>query len=193
MLLVRNNILYNTYYRYSAKMKRKIMFPLLAMAMLMVFANCTSQRDKDLDAIHKYEGTIDFATTKVDIPTGETLVKMYVAFANNYPTDSLAPMYLMKAADVAMNIKRGDVAIKYLDRVVKDYPDYEKLPDCYFMRGYVYETVLVNVNKAKEAYELFLMQYPNHPLAADTRTIIQNLSLSDEEIIKMIMEKNMAH
>ena len=82
-------------------MKRKIMFPLLAMAMLMVFANCTSQRDKDLDAIHKYEGTIDFATTKVDIPTGETLVKMYVAFANNYPTDSLAPMYLMKAADVA--------------------------------------------------------------------------------------------
>lgn len=174
-------------------MKRKIMFPLLAMAMLMVFANCTSQRDKDLDAIHKYEGTIDFATTKVDIPTGETLVKMYVAFANNYPTDSLAPMYLMKAADVAMNIKRGDIAIKYLDRVVKDYPDYDKLADCYFMRGYVYETVLADINKAKEAYELFLMQYPNHPLAADTRTIIQNLSLSDEEIIKMIMEKNMAH
>ena len=174
----------------------------LAMAMLMVFANCTSQRDKDLDAIHKYEGTIDFATSKVDIPTGETLVKMYVGFANNYPTDSLAPMYLMKAADVAMNIKRGDIAIKYLDRVVKDYPDYDKLADCYFMRGCVSETVLVNVNvesaqemyeAAKEAYELFLMQYPNHPLAADTRTIIQNLSLSDEEIIKMIMEKNMAH
>jgi hypothetical protein len=36
------------------------------------------------------------------------------------------------------------------------------------------------------------MQYPNHPLAADIRIIIQNLSLSDEEIIKMIMEKNMA-
>ena len=107
-------------------------------------------------------------------------------------TPKFAPMYLMKAADVAMNIKRGDVAIKYLDRVVKDYPEYDKLADCYFMRGYVYETVLTDTDKAKQAYELFLVQYPNHPLAADTRIIIQNLSLSDEEIIKMIIEKNMA-
>lgn len=168
------------------------MLPLVAMAMLMMCVNCTSQRDKALDKILTYEGTIDFATTKVDIPTGETLVKMYVGFANDYPTDSLAPMYLMKAADVAMNIKRGDVAIKYLDRVVKDYPEYDKLADCYFMRGYVYETVLTDTDKAKQAYELFLVQYPNHPLAADTRIIIQNLSLSDEEIIKMIIEKNMA-
>lgn len=168
------------------------MLPLVAMAMLMMCVNCTSQRDKALDKILTYEGTIDFATTKVDIPTGETLVKMYVGFANDYPTDSLAPMYLMKAADVAMNIKRGDVAIKYLDRVVKDYPEYDKLADCYFMRGYVYETVLTDTDKAKQAYELFLVQYPNHPLAADTRIIIQNLLLSDEEIIKMIIEKNMA-
>lgn len=168
------------------------MLPLVAMAMLMMCVNCTSQRDKALEKILTYEGTIDFATTKVDIPTGETLVKMYVGFANDYPTDSLAPMYLMKAADVAMNIKRGDVAIKYLDRVVKDYPEYDKLADCYFMRGYVYETVLTDTDKAKQAYELFLVQYPNHPLAADTRIIIQNLSLSDEEIIKMIIEKNMA-
>ena len=168
------------------------MLPLVAMAMLMMCVNCTSQRDKALDKILTYEGTIDFVTTKVDIPTGETLVKMYVGFANDYPTDSLAPMYLMKAADVAMNIKRGDVAIKYLDRVVKDYPEYDKLADCYFMRGYVYETVLTDTDKAKQAYELFLVQYPNHPLAADTRIIIQNLSLSDEEIIKMIIEKNMA-
>ena len=168
------------------------MLPLVAMAMLMMCVNCTSQRDKALDKILTYEGTIDFATTKVDIPTGETLVKMYVGFANDYPTDSLAPMYLMKAADVAMNIKRGDVAIKYLDRVVKDYPEYDKLADCYFMRGYVYETVLADTDNAKQAYELFLVQYPNHPLAADTRIIIQNLSLSDEEIIKMIIEKNMA-
>jgi outer membrane protein assembly factor BamD (BamD/ComL family) len=173
-------------------MKRNITLTLLAMAVLMICANCTSQRDKDLNAILSYEATIDFATAKVDISTGETLVKMYVGFATDYPTDSLAPMYLMKAADVAMNIKRGDIAIKYLDRLIKDYPNYDKLPDCYFMRGYVYETVLTDVNKAKEAYELFLMQYPNHPLAADIRTIIQNLSLSDEEIIKMIMEKNMA-
>ncbi len=173
-------------------MKRNVMLPLLAMAVLMMCANCTSQRDKALGEILSYEGTIDFATTKVDMPTGETLVKMYVGFATDYPTDSLAPMYLMKAADVAMNINRGDIAIKYLDRVIKDYSDYEKLPDCYFMRGYVYETVLADTDKAKQAYELFLFQYPNHPLAADIRIIIQNLSLSDEEIIKMIMEKNMA-
>ena len=173
-------------------MKRNMILPLLAMAVLIMCANCTSQRDKALGEILSYEGSIDFATSKVDIPTGETLVKMYVGFANDYPTDTLAPMYLMKAADVAMNIKRGDIAIKYLDRVVKDYPDYDKLADCYFMRGYVYETVLADINKAKEAYELFLIQYPNHPLAADTRIIIQNLSLSDEEIIRMIMEKNMA-
>lgn len=171
-------------------MRKTIM--LLAVTTSLVMACCTPQRDKDLVNIQQYENSIDLQNNKVDSLVGNNLITMYIDFASKYPTDSLAPMYIMKAADVSANIGNTAIAIKYLDKVIAEYPSFEKRPDCYFFKGFIYETVACDNNKAKEAYTAFIEEYPNHPLVNDTKTIINNLSLSDEDIIKMIMEKNNA-
>lgn len=165
---------------------------LLTVATSLAMACCTPQRDKDLSGIQQYENSIDLQNNKVDTEVGNNLIMMYTDFATKYPTDSLAPMYIMKAADVAANIGNPATAIEYLDKVITDYPSFEKRADCYFFKGFIYETVAHDLDKAKEAYTAFIEEYPSHPMVNNAKTIINNLSLSDEELIKMIMEKNNA-
>lgn len=169
-------------------MKKIKTLALLTMVLCMVA--CANQREKDLKAIVDYENSIDINNHRVNIETGENLILLYINFCKNNPADSLAPVYMAKAADVAANIGRIDLAIKYLDKVIAEYPNYEKVDECYFFKGFVYETVEKNTQKAQEAYTAFVEKYPTHPWAEDTKKIIENLSLSDAELLEMIKANN---
>ena len=63
---------------------------------------------------------------------------------------------------------------------------------CLFLQGFVYESQLHNIIRAKEAYTEFIRKYPRHQLAKDAQFSIENLGKSDEELIKMFEEKNRA-
>ena len=169
-------------------MKKIKTLALLTMVLCMVA--CANQREKDLKAIVDYENSIDINNHRVNIETGENLILLYINFCKNNPTDSLAPVYMAKAADVAANIGRIDLAMKYLDKVIAEYPNYKKVAECYFFKGFVYETVEKNTQKAQEAYTAFVEKYPTHPWAENTKKILENLSLSDAELLEMIKANN---
>jgi hypothetical protein len=44
--------------------------------------------------------------------------------------------------------------------------------------------------EAKTRYEAMINAYPRHPLANDARALIKLLGMSEEEILKMLEEKN---
>ena len=166
---------------------KRVFISVIAIILLVA---CTSNRDKALNEIKEYESSIDIQNTKVVLEVGENLIRLYTQFAKDFPADSLAPMYLMKSADVAANINRSDLSIKYLDMVISQYPNYSKLPECYFFKGFVYETVIGDTEKAKEVYSAFLDKYPSHHMASNAKMIIENLSLSEEDLLNMIISKN---
>ena len=170
-------------------MKRRTIV-LCTVALSLLSACCTPQRDKDLTAIKEYENNIDLQNSKIDTTIGKELITMYTDFSSKYPGDSLAPMYIMKAADVSANIGDIENAITYIDKVIAEYPSFDKVAECYFFKGFIYETVAQDKEKAREAYTAFIEEFPTHPLVENTKAIINNLSLSDEEIIQMILEKN---
>ncbi|MBR5784123.1 MAG: hypothetical protein IKY43_03030, partial [Bacteroidales bacterium] len=91
---------------------KRVFISVIAIILLVA---CTSNRDKALNEIKEYESSIDIQNTKVVLEVGENLIRLYTQFAKDFPADSLAPMYLMKSADVAANINRSDLSIKYLD------------------------------------------------------------------------------
>ncbi len=167
---------------------KRIVF-LLTMALCIIGCN-SKNREKQLNSILEYEKKLELETTLIDPLIGQELITMYVQFASDFPKDTLAPMYWLKASDVAANINRTDLSIRYLDTIIFMYPNYEKIGECYFMKGFVYETVGQNAEKAREAYNVFLEKFPNHPLAHDTRIIMQNLGLSNEELIEKILRQN---
>lgn len=112
------------------------------------------------------------------------LSENYTKFANQYPGDSLAAEYLFKAADIKMNIAKEEAALELLDKILQDYPDFEKRAEAMFLKGYIYENYQGDLAQAEELYKTFLEQYPNHEFADDAEMSLKYLGKSPEELVK---------
>jgi outer membrane protein assembly factor BamD (BamD/ComL family) len=130
-------------------------------------------------------------TMVADQGKAANLVKDYVSFANKYHTDSLAPEYLFKAAELDANVLGAGQAQNIYDRIIANYPGYRKMPQVYFLKGYVYEQRIHDKDQAKIYYEKMIKKFPDHPLSIDARQLVKHLSLTDEELIKRLKEGRM--
>ena len=100
--------------------------------------------------------------------------------------DSLAPAFMARAADLCINLGMSDDAVNLLDSIITLYPGYEDIAGCYFLKGYAYESA-ERYDEAKEAYNYFVENYPDHYLAADTRVMINYIGMSPEDMFDAIM------
>jgi TolA-binding protein len=80
-------------------------------------------------------------------------------------------------------------AVQVFDRILSDYPNFEKTPQCLFLKGYVYENNLGDLQTAKEIYEEFIEKYPDDEFADDAEVSIKNLGKTPEELIKEFEEQ----
>jgi outer membrane protein assembly factor BamD (BamD/ComL family) len=117
------------------------------------------------------------------------LIRLYEKYADKYPEDTLAPVYLFRASDISMNLQQPVKTIDLFNKIMAKYPDYEKTPSVMFLKAFVYEDQLHDLNKAKKYYEEFLEKYPDSDFADDARISLQNLGKSPEELIKEFEEK----
>ncbi|MBO4741397.1 MAG: hypothetical protein J5605_07120 [Bacteroidales bacterium] len=170
-------------------MKIKTLITISATFLLIACGN-KNNRQTDLDKITKYEDSIDIQNSILSVETGMHIMELYTHFAATYPTDSLAPVYWHRAAQVAANIHRPDLALQYLDTITVKYTDYEYVAECAFYKGFVLENVAGDMEHARLAYQEFIDRYPDDPLANDARIIIENLGLSNEEFLEKILSQN---
>ena len=107
------------------------------------------------------------------------------------PDDSLAPEYLYSAAELANGLLQRTRAIELFAKNNQQYPLSKKAPVCLFFQGFIYETQLNDLPKAKELYSEFLQKFPDHQLTKDVKFSLDNLGKSPEELIKQF-EQNTA-
>lgn len=152
--------------------------------------SCSDPRSEDIEKINNMEQAL-FAEegSMGSMDKANELIDTYLSFADLYTEDSLAPEYLFKAADIAMNINRGEMAIDLYNRILSSYPDFRKAPECLFLKAYVYENNLGQLNKARVFYQEFIDKYPDNDFADDAEISIQNLGKSPEELIREFEEK----
>ena len=110
-------------------MKRLVLF--LSITALLVA--CGPSRQDSIDQIEDFEDSLTESAIVVDSAAAEQLTNLYVEFADKYPSDSLAPQYLMKAADMQSNVMNTERAVALFDRIIENYPDFDQLPICYFL------------------------------------------------------------
>lgn len=146
------------------------------------------KRDERLKSIKELEEIAFSDVDRFDTSTAYALVRNYGMFASENPTDELTPNYLFKAADLSMALNRSELAIDYFDRIIADYPDYSKAPYSMFLRAFVYDEQLHNMEKAKAGYEDFIKKYPDHEMADAARFSLKNLGKSPEELIREFEE-----
>lgn len=147
--------------------------------------SCSSPQTDRKEKIEALEEELFSDESKMlDKEKAKTLVLAYIAYADEFRSDAETPKYLFKAGDLAMNLGMGQKAISFFDRILKDYPDFEKVPQSLFLKGYIYENEIGDLNTAKKIYEDFLQKYPDDEFADDAEVSIKNLGKSPEELIK---------
>lgn len=114
----------------------------------------------------------------------------YEKFITNFPQDPKTPEYLFKGAEIHRSLRAFDKAVSNYQTIWTKYKDYEKAPHSLFLLGFSYENDFKNTAKAKELYETFLKEYPEHELADDVQFSLNNIGVPAEEILKKFEEKN---
>jgi TolA-binding protein len=118
------------------------------------------------------------------------LISAYEDFATDYPDETQSPDFLFKAGDMAMNLNKPNKAISFFNRILSEYPDFDKIPQCVFLKAYIYENSLFDLDKAKLIYEDFIKRFPNDEFADDAAVSLKNLGKSPEELIKEFEAKS---
>jgi len=162
---------------------------LVVSLLVVIFSACQNPRGKAVSQIELLENELFSEAGMIDRAKVIELIDAYIAFVETYPADTLSPVYLFKAGDMAMNTNRSVQAIQLYGQIIEDYPDYPKVPEALFLQGYVYENNLGRLDKAKEIYERFLALYPDNDFADDAEISLLYLGKSPEELIEIFQQQ----
>lgn len=147
------------------------------------FASCGSPRKRAFENITKLEKTMSLQAGKADTVKVAELTTAYREFAVKFPADSLAPVYLLRAGGLFMNVGKPLKAIESLDQVTEKYSTSLQAPQALFLEAFIFENMLANFSKAKELYSQFLSLYPQHELADDAKSSLNNLGKTPEQLV----------
>lgn len=160
----------------------KYLYTFTALLTITLIFSC-STKNKSLNAIEKLEKEL-YSKPELDKKLAAQLIDTYVAYADLNKSDTNSAMYLFKAAELAMNTLAGSQSVLYFDKIINNFPSYSRAADCVFLKAFVYENQLGNLDEAKKYYNEFITKYPNHILVKDAKASLQFLGMSPEELIK---------
>lgn len=162
---------------------KKLLLCLIGVTMI---AACSPNREQRVKEIEEHEMELSTLDVSSDDSEALEMLKMYRNFATDFADDSLAPVYMMRAAELSINLGQTEQAVGLLDSVISLYPGFEDIAGCMFLKGYAYESG-EHYDEAKEAYTLFVESYPDHYLAQDTKKMLQYIGMSPEAMFEAVI------
>jgi tetratricopeptide (TPR) repeat protein len=156
---------------------------------LLFLSSCKDERTLLKEKIERLESSFFEESNQQVIPH---LMKSYTTYRKNYPEDSVNVEYLFHAAEIYR--MEGDPlrAVSCYHQVFTQYPQSEKQPVALFMEGFLYENELNDLLKAREKYQLFIANFPDHPLYKDVNFSLANLGKNAETLLQEILAKKTA-
>ena len=167
-------------------MKRIFVFLLLVAMLLSCGEKISVEKINELESKVFAQGVVIIAENVIQ------LVDAYLLFAEQNPNDSQSPDFLFKALDVAVgvNAEGPQKAIDIANVLIEKYPDFEMTPMAMFIKGFVYENMIGDLQNAEMTYRHFIEKYPNSPIVEDVKATLENLGLTPEELIRKFEEAN---
>lgn len=161
---------------------------LLCAILVLVISACKPDRNKLIETINQEQADLLMTDITADDEKAQNLVKHFIEFVDAFPNDSLAPQYLMHAAEFSSQMGNTDEAIEYLDRIISDYENYEDIALCYFLKGHFYD-IDERYDDALLAYNTYLNLFPDHYLAESTRKMLPYVGMPSEELLELVQEQ----
>ncbi|MDR0789927.1 MAG: hypothetical protein LBO06_03925 [Bacteroidales bacterium] len=116
----------------------------------------------------------------IDPKLADSLMNLYDRYTQQYPKDSLCAEFMSKATDIAANTHNCTRALEFLARITDGYASSNYVEWAYFFKGSVYADVCKDKEKAAEAYQFFLDNYPQSKFATAATTLLTMLQLDNE-------------
>jgi outer membrane protein assembly factor BamD (BamD/ComL family) len=163
-------------------MNKYILFAIIFVSAILT--GCKPSREKSVSKIQDLEKSLySQQTYTFNKAKSDSLFILFDDFLARFPGDSLSPVYLFKAVNLAIAVSDGNKALSLLDQFIQKYPDHPKAPVCWFFKGYVYENILKNMDLAKENYLVFIEKFPDNDFVNDARMALKNLGKTPEQMI----------
>lgn len=131
----------------------------------------------------------DTSTGRLDLFKVNEFVNIIELFVMANPSNDQSPGYLKLAAEVVNSVKVFPRAIQFYDWILQKFPNSKEAPQALFMKGFTLDDGMKDKNAARPVYEEFLKKYPKNDFADDTQFLLNNITKTDEEIIKQFEEK----
>ena len=177
----------------------------IPLACFLALASCggdddTVYNEQQDDAIKEYDYDEFLAETEAlekrilaaKVPSDSLLksaITKFQDFANLWPEDPKSPDYLFKASDYAMMVDQPAKSVKILDKILEQYPDYDKMEDVMYIRADHLDWELRDTTRAKEAYQAYIDKYPDSQRAQDAAIRIKFIHLSFDEYAEKIISE----
>jgi TolA-binding protein len=122
----------------------------------------------------------------------EQAINAFNNFASTCKNDSLAPVFLLKAGQIAQTTRNFQQSQILLKKCVDEFPQFRNRGAALFLLAQVYDdaSMLNNEVEAKNIYQQIIKEYPNTVWENDAKSCILNLGKTDEQIIQEFLKKN---
>lgn len=143
-----------------------------------------------LDAVKN--DSIILAATEVNPEVGNKAVKAFADFAFYCKNDTLAPVFLLKAGQIAASINNLPQAQVCFEKCYTDFPDFKNRGAAMFLLAQLYDEVtqLNDEEQARELYGKIINSFPNTEWAKNADAARALIGKTDEQIIKEFEKKN---
>ncbi|MES2568266.1 MAG: hypothetical protein V4565_15440 [Bacteroidota bacterium] len=130
--------------------------------------------------------------TVVNKDIADQAINAFYEYASNCKTDTLAPVFLVKAGQVAQSVRKFTQAQSFFKKCIDEFPKFKSRGAAVFLLAQLYDdpTMLNNESEASTLYYQILREYPQTSYANDAKACIKNLGKSDEELVKEFLKKN---
>jgi tetratricopeptide (TPR) repeat protein len=166
------------------------------LAILLIFVTgCSQESDnstsKEIDK-KELATKINSLSDSLSVPMEATLAKKLsldlmrscLEFVDAFPADNRCADYLFTAARAAGGLGQHEKSLSLLNRIKKGYNGYSKMPEVYFLYAFILDEDLEDKEKAKEAYMELINKFPDDPLSIQSGLLLDQLYMSDEELIE---------
>ncbi len=131
----------------------------------------------------KVEASIDtLMPEKKDL---QLAITMFSDYSIHFPSDSKSADYLLKASDFSHHLGQNATAVVYLEKIISDYPDCDKIESVMYNRAHYLDFELKDTVLAKQYYLEFMATYPNSEFVSSAQARLDQHFMSAEELIEL--------
>lgn len=147
---------------------------------------------KNLFAEARRMDSIIMRETEVKTELANKAMKAFTDYAYYCPNDSVAPVFLIKAAQIAQSVNNIPQAKLALDKCINDHYNFKNIPAALFLLGQLYDdenSYLNNEVEAQKLYKEIIEKFPKSDLVPSAKGALMMIGKTDAQLMEELKKK----